>query len=114
VANGFMSTIMGQTSYATSPAVPVSNPGILGTTGSIGVGVDMGYYGTPTGLPALLPTSALVKDINYVDIQEQQLQHHNHHLNRPREVHPEQRELEQEQKQHGRRFLPPPTLVNTC
>ncbi|XP_034484468.1 homeobox protein rough [Drosophila innubila] len=115
VANGFMSTIMGQTSYATSPAAPVSNPGLLGTTGTIGVGLGVGYYGTSAGLPALLPTPALVKDINYADMEEQQQQQHlNHHLNHPQEVHPEQRKREREQEQHCRPFLPPPTLINTC
>ncbi|KAL7727967.1 hypothetical protein ACLKA6_018897 [Drosophila palustris] len=97
VANGFMSTIMGQTSYATSPAAPVST--------SVGGGVGVGYYGTPAALPALLPAPVLAKDINYADMEEQQRQLNHHH----------QQEMPQrEPEQQCRRFVPPPTLINTC
>lgn len=101
-----MSTIMGQTSYATSPAVPVSTPAILSTAGGVG------YYGAAPGLPALLP-APLVKDINYANMQEQQ--HHLNHLDHQQGVHSEQqRDREQDEQHRHRRFVPPPTLINTC
>lgn len=108
VANGFMSTIMGQTSYATSNTAPANTTAILGTPGGVGVG----YYGTPTALPALLP-APLVKDINYADIEEQQhrINHINHH-HQQQAVHPEQQQEQEDQRR--RRFVPPPTLINTC
>ena len=110
MANGFMSSIMGQTSYATSTAAPASTTAILGTAGAMGVG----YYGTPA---ALLP-APLVKDINYADIEEQQ-RHNTNHFNQHQHphqqqqaVHPEQQQNQEEQRR--RRFVPPPTLINTC
>ncbi|XP_062126643.1 homeobox protein rough [Drosophila sulfurigaster albostrigata] len=106
VANGFMSTIMGQTA---TPA-----PGV----GVSGGGVGVAYYGTPTGLlPAPLINNVRHADVNYADIEEQQ-RHLNHNNNSHRhQLHPEQQQQQQqeeEEQQRRRRFVPPPTLVNSC
>ncbi|XP_030563939.1 homeobox protein rough [Drosophila novamexicana] len=96
VANGFMSTIMGQTSYAT--AAPATSSAAAAMLGS-------GYYAaTPTLLPAPLPKdrAALVNnarraDVNYVE----------HHQQQQHQVHPDQ-------QQRRSRFVPAPTLINSC
>lgn len=134
VANGFMSSIMGQTNYAATAAaaaVPASSSSatvaaatatatavaMLGTSGAVG------YYGTAA--PVLPPTGSLLpaKDnnahriplVNYADIedhhQQQQLQQQ-----QLQQAHPPQLPLSNcpEQQQRRRRFIPPPTLINTC
>ncbi|XP_034114188.2 homeobox protein rough [Drosophila albomicans] len=102
VANGFMSTIMGQTA-----------------TPAPGGGVGVAYYGTPTGLlPAPLINNVRHADVNYADIEEQQrhLNHNNNNNSHRHQLHPEQQQQQQEEEeqQRRRRFVPPPTLVNSC
>ncbi|XP_064550869.1 homeobox protein rough [Drosophila montana] len=107
VANGFMSTIMGQTSYATAAPANSSAAAMLGGS----------YYGAAPALQPLLPAplpkdrptlvnNARRADVNYVDIEDRH--HHNHH-----QVHPDQQQ-QQQQQQRRSRFVPPPTLINSC
>ncbi|EDV95001.1 homeobox protein rough [Drosophila grimshawi] len=120
VANGFMSTIMGQTSYAT--AAPASSAAAATPTATmLATNGGVGYYGAPGGLqsllPAPLPKDSVINnnvtrdraDINYANIEDQHL-HHQHELHSNL-----QQQNQQPQQQHRRsRFLPPPTLINSC
>ncbi|XP_017865776.1 PREDICTED: homeobox protein rough [Drosophila arizonae] len=118
VANGFMSTIMGQTSYAT--AAPANSTAVAAAAM-----LGSGYYAAPTAMPALLPTP-LPKDRlinnghsangNYVDIAD-------HHQQEPHQTHvppdqqqQQQRQIQQPQQQQQRRnhLVPPPRLINSC
>ncbi|KAH8388549.1 hypothetical protein KR093_009613, partial [Drosophila rubida] len=101
VANGFMSTIMGQT------AAPPDHSSLAPAGG-------VAYYGTPALLPAPLINNVRHADVNYTDIenQQRQLSHLNHHR---QQLHPDQQQQEEkEEQQRRRRIVPPPTLINSC
>ncbi|KAH8326110.1 hypothetical protein KR067_001943 [Drosophila pandora] len=67
VANGFMSSIMGQTSYA-PPATPTMPPG------GVAVGVGLGYYATPAATPTALPKDSTQDNSDHYKHQSQQQQ----------------------------------------
>nr|AAA28861.1 rough protein [Drosophila virilis] len=104
VANGFMSTIMGQTSYATSA------PGTSSAAATAAAMLGSSYYAaTPALVPSTLVNNAHRADVNYVDIEAQHQQQQQHH-----QVHPDQQQQQQQQQQRRSRFVPPPTLINSC
>ncbi|XP_017052791.1 homeobox protein rough [Drosophila ficusphila] len=89
VANGFMSSIMGQTT-TTMP------PGGVGGGVAVGVGVGLGYYAAAATPPALPKDNT--QDANFIDIDDQF----------------EQQQMQQQQQQQQQRRRATATLINSC
>ncbi|KAH8417765.1 hypothetical protein KR222_005474, partial [Zaprionus bogoriensis] len=93
VANGFMSSIMGQSSYATS--APANSSSAATAVAMLGAGGAVGYYGTPAALPPLLSAS-LAKDTSAA--------HHTPLINNVRHANVvgqhQQQQQQQQQQQH--------------
>ncbi|KAH8242604.1 hypothetical protein KR032_000516 [Drosophila birchii] len=93
VANGFMSSIMGQ------PSTAMPTPGV-------GVGVGLGYY-PAAATPAALPKDS-TQDASFIDIDDQ-------YERQQQQQQQQQLQLQQQRQQmQQQRSRATPTVINTC